>query len=52
MGGEAGGHVSAAAQAACTGKARLKAVGARVRAERTLNIHPMFVTLDVSKLSG
>ena len=42
----------AATQAACTGRARLKAVGARARAERTLNILRMFVTLDVSKLSG
>ncbi len=40
-----------AAQAACTGRARLKA-GSRARAERTLNIWYMFVTLDVSKLSG
>ena len=39
-------------QAACTGRARLKAVGARARAERTWNICCMFVTLDVSKLSG
>ena len=36
----------------CTGRARLKAVGARARAERTENIQPMLVTLDVSKLSG
>ena len=36
----------------CTGRARLKAVGARARAERTRNIWRMFVTLDVSKLSG
>ena len=41
-----------AAQAACTGMARLKAVGARARAERTWNMDCMFVTLDVSKLSG
>ena len=40
------------ASGACTGRARLKAVGARARAERTLNIKIMFVTLDVSKLSG
>ena len=40
------------AQAACTGRARLKAVGARARAERTSNMSLMFVTLDVSKLSG
>ena len=39
-------------QAACAGRARLKAVGARARAERTKNIHFMSVTLDVSKLSG
>ena len=36
----------------CTGRARLKAVGARARAERTMNIWYMVVTLDVSKLSG
>ena len=36
----------------CMGRARLKAVGARARAERTLNIQLMSVTLDVSKLSG
>ena len=36
-------------QAACTGRARLKAVVAR--AERT-NMAAMFVTLDVSKFSG
>ena len=39
-------------QSACTGRARLKAVGARARAERTSNICRMFVTLDVSKLSA
>ena len=39
-------------QSACTGRARLKAVGARARAERTLNMDRMVVTLDVSKLSG
>ena len=27
-------------------------LGARARAERTVNISPMFVTLDVSKLSA
>ena len=37
---------------ACTGRARLKAVGARARAERTWNMDRMLVTLDVSKLSG
>ena len=34
------------------GEGRLKAVGGRARAERTVNISRMFVTLDVSKLSG
>ncbi len=42
----------AATQSARTGRARLKAVGARARAERTTNMRPMSVTLDVSKLSG
>ena len=42
----------AATQAARTGRARLKAVGARARAERTSNMTAMLVTLDVSKLSG
>ena len=42
----------AATQPACMGRARLKAVGARARAERTSNMDCMFVTLDVSKLSG
>ena len=46
------GRGAAAAQAACTGRARLKAVGGRARAERTQNMLPIFVTLDVSKLSG
>ena len=36
----------------CTGRARLKAMGARARAERTANMPSMVVTLDVSKLSG
>eukprot|EP00964_Phaeocystis_antarctica_P018610 scaffold10266_cov58-Phaeocystis_antarctica.AAC.5 len=35
-----------------TGRARLKAVGLRARAERTANMSRMVVTLDVSKLSG
>ena len=40
-----------AAPAACAGKARLKAWGAqRARAERTGNMEPMLVTLEVSKL--
>ena len=42
----------AATQAACTGRARLKAVGARARAERTENMRCMVVTLEVSQLSG
>ena len=42
----------AATQAAFTGRARLKAGGARARAERTWNMAYMVVTLDVSKLSG
>ena len=42
----------AATQLACTGTARLKAVGARARAKRTWNMLYMVVTLDVSKLSG
>ena len=40
------------ARSACTVRARLKAVGARARAERTENMLAMVVTLDVSKLSG
>ena len=42
----------AATQSACAGRARLKAVGGRARAERTPNMRTMVVTLDVSKLSG
>ena len=42
----------AATLAACTGRARLKAGGGRARAERTVNMLDMLVTLDVSKLSG
>ena len=41
-----------ATQAACTGRARLKAAGARARVERTKSMPSMFVTLDVSQLSG
>ena len=37
---------------ACTGRDRLKAGGARARAERTRNIWCMVTTLEVSKLSG
>ena len=46
------GRGATAVQAACTGRARLKAVGGRARAARTENIWRMFVTLDVLKLSG
>ena len=42
----------AATHAACTGRARLKAGGHRARAERTVNMAFMVVTLEVSKLSG
>ena len=42
----------AATQPARTGRDRLKAGGHRARAERTRNMYFMFVTLDVSKLSG
>ena len=42
----------AATQSACTGRARLKALGARARAERTANMACVLVILDVSKLSG
>ena len=42
----------AATQAACAGRARLKAGGTRTRAGRTQNICSMVVTLDVSKRSG
>ena len=36
----------------CTGRARLKAAGARARAERTSNMKYLVVTLDMSKLSA
>ena len=42
---------AAAVQAARREGPTMEAEG-RSRAERTLNIHAMFVTLDVSKLSG
>ena len=42
----------AVTQAVCTGRARLKAVGHRARAERTKNMPLILVTLDVLKLSG
>ena len=42
-----------AAKAACTGRAPTQGWGAyRTRAERTVNMSRMVVTLDVSKLSG
>jgi len=50
-GGRACGVV-AARQAACTAVVRPKAWEPRARAERTLNMTPMSVTLEVSKLSG
>ena len=37
-------------QAAWTGRVRLKALGARARAERTQNMPAMLVTLEVSQL--
>ena len=45
---------AAAAQAACTGEGPIdsRLVGARARADRTLNMRSMSVTLEVSKLSG
>ena len=42
---------AAVAQAACTREPTVEVAG-RARAERTSNILYMFVTLDVSKLSG
>ena len=39
-------------QTACTGRARPKAVGAWARAERTVNMLPLLVTRDMSKLSA
>jgi hypothetical protein len=44
--------VVVARQEACTGMAGLKAWGPRARAERTLNMSLMSVTLEVSMLSG
>ena len=37
-------------QASCTGRVRLKALGARARAERTQNMPAMLVTLEVSQV--
>ena len=42
---------AAAAHAACRKAPTVEAEG-RARAERTANMYPMSVTLDVSKLSG
>ena len=50
--GVRGRGATAVVQAAWTGRVRLKALGARARAERTENMPSMFVTLDVSKLSA
>jgi len=50
-GREVGGR-GAAAQAACTGRPDSRLLGARARAERTANMANMFVTLEVSRLSG
>ena len=48
----AGGHgEAAAAQAACWEGPTVE-VGGRARAERTRNMPPMSVTLEVSRLSG
>ena len=40
------------ARSACTGRAPTQGWGGRARAERTKNMRYIFVTLDVSKLSG
>ena len=42
----------AAAQAACRQRTRLSRLLAGARAERTTNMCAMFLTLDVSQLSG
>jgi hypothetical protein len=49
LGGGRAWGVVAARQEACTGMARLKAWGPRARAERTLNMAYMVVTLEVSQ---
>ena len=51
-GWEAGGRVEAAVMQAACWEAPTVEVEGRARAERTSNIRCMFVTLDVSKLSG
>ena len=48
---EAGGRRATAVHAACRGGLDCR-LGARHGEERTLNMEPMFVTLEVSKLSG
>ena len=51
-GRETGGRgVAAVAQAACRGDPTAEAAG-RARAERTKNMYPMSVALEVSRLSG
>jgi hypothetical protein len=50
-GGEGGCDVSEPAATACT-RGPTEGLGARARAERTTNMRRMFVTLDVSQLSG
>ena len=51
-GWEAGGRVEAAAMQASRWEGPTAEDEGRARAERTINISSMFVTLDVSKLSG
>ena len=50
-GRETRGRGVAAAQAACREDPGVEVAG-RARAERTANMDPMFVTLEVSRLSG
>ena len=47
----AGGRGATVAQAACLEDPTVEVAG-RARARRTLNMEPMLVTLDVSRLSG
>ena len=51
-GWKAGGRVKAAAMQAARWEGPTAEDEGRARAERTINISSMFVTLDVSKLSG
>ena len=46
------GRGAMAVQAACTGRDPKQGWGARARAERTVNMPSMVVTLEVSKLRG